>query len=103
MDGVPSTNGVTHHRVRPLGVDEALQYSPMSSIVPFGSELTPAPTIGPSGSSSLFTTPDERNASRQSLDSLNAEAYDNNGSSGRLQRTLEDLQRLLEADELTEL
>ena len=116
---------------RPPTVDEALQYSPLSSIVPFSPSeqpsplhtglsrsdisflivhdtdsyqgIIPFPSAGPPSSSSIFTTHEERRAARRALDSFNTESSNTHSTSARLQKTLQDLQQLLNAEELTQL
>ncbi|KAI9767390.1 MAG: Sister chromatid cohesion protein 2 [Candelina submexicana] len=102
MNGQRATNGALHHGIRPLTVDEALQYSPFSSIVPYSSEIIPLPNISLPGSTSLFASTEERKACRQSLEALNQEAYTSNGQSGLVGQTVRELQKLLNPSELTQ-
>ncbi|OCK78764.1 hypothetical protein K432DRAFT_427029 [Lepidopterella palustris CBS 459.81] len=89
-----------HLPFRPPSVDHALQYSPLSSIVPFSPSIIPFPSAGPPGSSTIFNSPDERRSARRGLDSLNSEA--GGTTSAKLQKTLQDLQKLLNGKELTQ-
>ncbi|RDW80553.1 hypothetical protein BP5796_05251 [Coleophoma crateriformis] len=97
-----AVNGHLESRSRPLTVDEALVYSPFSSIVPFNSDIIPVPSIGLRSSASLFPTTEDRNAARQGLDSLNVEAANPKSTSQRLQNTLTKLQHLLQPEGLTQ-
>ncbi|KAF2103167.1 sister chromatid cohesion protein Mis4 [Rhizodiscina lignyota] len=99
------SGGMTHPhgaggRVRAPTVDEALPYSPLSSIVPFSPDIIPYPSAGPPTLSTAFSDRDERQASRKGLELLNQEAS-LEPTSVRLQRSLQDLQQLLQAKELT--
>lgn len=87
---------------RPPTVDEALQYSPLSSIVPFCPSIIPFPSAGPPSSSAIFTTQEERRSARRALDSFNTDNGSTHSTSARLQKTLQDLQQLLNAEELTQ-
>ncbi|KAI9649885.1 Sister chromatid cohesion protein 2 [Ciborinia camelliae] len=89
-------------RPRPFTVDEALPYSPFSSVVPFNSDIIPLPTIGLGSSASLFPNDVEREQGRESLESLNADARNPYQTSQRLQRTLKDLEKLLKPEDHTE-
>ncbi|KAF1985041.1 hypothetical protein K402DRAFT_447286 [Aulographum hederae CBS 113979] len=82
-------------------VDEALQYSPFSSIVPFTPITIPLPSARPTIHTSPFGDEDERNRSGAALESLEQELnHYPQTTSGRLERTLQDLQQLLKADDL---
>ncbi len=105
---------------RPPTVDEALQYSPLSSIVPFnagnalsfgrrcvrsptyhGTDVIPFPTAVPSLPSSRILNEEERAASRKVLDILENESAQPPGTpSIQLQHTLQEFQRLLDSDDL---
>lgn len=157
------TNGNgTIPRWRAPTADEALQYSPLSSIIPFSSgmlpitlyyihwhrtagepltsawslslaftyarvisqhldilkcstsifpnrcllliDIVPYPSALPASTSSVFVNEDDRNASRSILNSLNQEvALNSQSTSDHLERTLHDLQQLLNAEDLTHL
>lgn len=108
-------------RTRPPTVDEALPFSPFSSVVPFNSgkhpqpsqatinlnllstptlDIIPTPSIGLRSSASLFSTAAERDEARQGLEGLNREAANPHQTSQRLQQTLEDLKQLLKSEEV---
>ncbi|KAI9679278.1 MAG: Sister chromatid cohesion protein 2 [Caeruleum heppii] len=101
MDGLESREATSAGRVRPFTVDEALTYSPISSIVPFAPEVIPLPTLQPHQSTPLLPSTDERSAATRALQSLNQQTYQSNGSSPALDGTLHDLQSLLDPSELT--
>ncbi|KAI9799826.1 MAG: hypothetical protein M1825_004386 [Sarcosagium campestre] len=88
-------------RIRPLTVDEALQYTPLSSIVPFGPDPLPVPLLGSRDTASVFTSPEERNKSEQILQSLSEELKSSHGSSPFCKQTVQHLKHLLSADGLT--
>ncbi|KAK0119687.1 Sister chromatid cohesion protein 2 [Cadophora gregata] len=94
-NGALSTNGPRRKQARVLTVDEALPYSPFSSVVPFNSDIIPPPSIGLRSSTSLFSTPTDREEGRQLLEALNRDAQDPNNTSERLQKSLNDLKELL--------
>ncbi|MCJ1306040.1 Sister chromatid cohesion protein 2, partial [Hypocenomyce scalaris] len=89
-------------QIRPLTVNEALQYSPLSSIVPFGPDVIPLPTVGLPGTQPIFSTTSERELARQPIELLNREMGQSSGTSRLLQRTSQDLQPYLDPDQLTE-
>ncbi|KAF7903621.1 uncharacterized protein EAF01_006670 [Botrytis porri] len=99
--GASSSSETRQMRPRPFTVDEALPYSPFSSVVPFNSDIIPLPTIGLGSSSSLFSNAAETQQGRESLESLNAEATNPYQTSQRLQRTLKDLEQLLKPEDHT--
>ncbi|KAF7854490.1 uncharacterized protein EAF02_011665 [Botrytis sinoallii] len=80
-DVASSTSETRQMRPRPFTVDEALPYSPFSSVVPFNSA--------------------EIQQGRGSLESLNVEATNPYQTSQRLQRTLKDLEQLLKPEDHT--
>ncbi len=61
------------------------------------------PNISLPGSVSVFASAEERKGSRQSLETLNREAYNSNGQSDLVGQTVRELQRLLNPNELTEM
>lgn len=101
-NGASSSRESRNMRPRPFTVDEALPYSPFSSVVPFNSDIIPLPTIGLGSSSSLFPNAAETQQGRQSLESLNADATNPYQTSQRLQRTLKELEKLLHPKDHTE-
>ncbi|KAL8671200.1 MAG: hypothetical protein Q9168_004296 [Polycauliona sp. 1 TL-2023] len=98
----PTVNGHSHaqsngalaskrpRRPKLLSVDEALQYSPFSSIVPF--------TTGP-----LFPSIVDRRAARESLELLDADISRTNGNSAMSKHALDVIKGHLEKGDLTEL
>lgn len=87
---------------RIMTVDEALPYSPFSSVVPFNSaDIIPLPKIGLRSSASIFATPEERAEGRRGLETLNREAQDPYNTSQRLQKSLNDLKELLRPEGIT--
>lgn len=122
----PQNNGFGHPQVRPPTVDEALQYSSLSSIVPHNPGKNPTkpcqpspslspiahgsfvdiislPTIGHSGFVSITSALSDHNMSRQSLAYLNNETLSNNGSSILLDEAVSKIRNYLVPEELTEL
>ncbi|CAG8973753.1 hypothetical protein HYALB_00007703 [Hymenoscyphus albidus] len=89
-------------RVKVLTVDEALPLTPITSVVPFNSDIVPMPKVGLRSSVSIYSTPAERARGRDVLESLNREAADPRNTSRRLQQSLEDLKGLLKPDGLTQ-
>ncbi|KAA8908380.1 sister chromatid cohesion C-terminus-domain-containing protein [Sphaerosporella brunnea] len=67
-------NGSSRRQIPPVDVDDALQYTPLSSIVPFGPDMIPIPSISTASGSSLYHSDAEREHSRQALDLLNQRA-----------------------------
>ncbi|KAL2039924.1 hypothetical protein N7G274_007327 [Stereocaulon virgatum] len=113
MNGVPchrrlnepgfwQSNGAVPARFRLLGVDEALKYSPFSSIVPFGSDIIPIPNVNLPNSQPLFPTPQEQQTARQPLDYLNDELSRTQGQSNVAQRARDDLMSYLSQDNITD-
>ncbi|RFU29854.1 hypothetical protein B7463_g6474, partial [Scytalidium lignicola] len=100
-NGNPALREQVPIRSKPYTVAEAIPYSPFSSIVPFNSDIIPMPHIGLRSSTSIFANEAEKQAARQSLDSLNREATNGQHTSQRLQQTLEQLQNLLKPDGLS--
>ncbi|KAJ5545210.1 hypothetical protein N7461_007514 [Penicillium sp. DV-2018c] len=85
---------------RPLSVDEALQYSSMSSAPVFGLECILRPDVGrPSNTTSISHVLQE---GRKTLGELDAEMQAGRDESGRLETSREYIQQLLDGDQLTE-
>ena len=117
------SNGAGTPRARLLTVDEALQFSPLSSIVPFHSgmqisvrtskalilinvillDIIPAPTASFSAPHPLFPTTSEQRAARQSLDLLDKDILRTKGQSSLAQKALSDLKPCMRRDDITEL
>ncbi|KAF8861748.1 hypothetical protein BDZ45DRAFT_799665 [Acephala macrosclerotiorum] len=96
-NGASPMNVNGQRRSRVLSVDEALPYSPFSSVVPFNSDIIPVPSIGLRSSTSIFPNEEERRSARQGLESLNRDAQAPN-TSERLQKSLNDLKELLKPE-----
>lgn len=117
--GFQQSNGAVPARPRLLGVDEALKYSPFSSIVPFGSgkhcfrepvkttfdglDIIPIPNANLPDSQPLFPNPQEQQTARQPLDYLNEELSRTQGQSNVVQRARDDLMSYLSQDNITDL
>ncbi|PMD62723.1 uncharacterized protein K444DRAFT_557922 [Hyaloscypha bicolor E] len=97
-NGTSPMNGSRRRRAKVLTLDEALPYSPFSSVVPFNSDTIPLPSIGLRSSTSIYSTPAECETGRQDLESLNREAQDSHNTSERLQKSLNDLKELLKPE-----
>lgn len=104
-------------------MDEALPYSPFSSVVPFNSgtlhspspilsrtltltnslvDIIPLPKIGLC-STPIFSTPEEHERGRLDLESLNYEAQDPHSTSGRWQKSLNNIKELLKPEGIAQL
>ncbi|KAL1868641.1 Sister chromatid cohesion protein 2 [Paecilomyces lecythidis] len=97
--GHGTVNGMGQHFVRPLSVDEALRYSPMSSAPIFGLDCILHPDIGRSSTTAAVG---HDRAARSILHDLDTETRSGSGESTRLETTREYLQQLLDGDQLTE-
>ncbi|GAD99939.1 sister chromatid cohesion protein Mis4 [Paecilomyces variotii No. 5] len=97
--GHGTVNGMGQHFVRPLSVDEALRYSPMSSAPIFGLDCILHPDIGRSATTA---TVGHDRAAHSILHDLDSEIRSGSGESTRLETTREYLQQLLDGDQLTE-
>ncbi|PBP25600.1 AT hook domain-containing protein [Diplocarpon rosae] len=95
VNGAFSLDGTRRGGPRVLTVEEALPYSPFSSVVPFNSDIIPLPSVGLRSSTSIYSSPSEREEGRLFLESLNRDAQDHNSTSQRLQKSLNDLKALL--------
>ncbi|PWY82186.1 hypothetical protein BO70DRAFT_429240 [Aspergillus heteromorphus CBS 117.55] len=85
---------------RPLGVEEALQYSPMSSSPVFGLDCILRPDVGrPPNTTSINHI---LQSGRTALSGLNSDIEAGRGDSNRLETSREYLQQLLDGDQLTE-
>ncbi|KAL1962910.1 hypothetical protein VTN77DRAFT_9088 [Rasamsonia byssochlamydoides] len=93
-------NGAQQRLMKPLLVDEALQYSPMSSAPIFGLDSILRPDIGgPSSTSSIGYS---RRAGRNLINDLDSETRLGLENSTQLSTAREYLQQLLDGDQLTE-
>ncbi|KAJ5674233.1 hypothetical protein N7462_009672 [Penicillium macrosclerotiorum] len=85
---------------RPLSVDEALQYSSMSSAPVFGLDCVIRPDVGrPSNTTSINHV---LQAGRQTLNELDTEIQSGLDESSRLETSREYLEQLLDGEQLTE-
>ncbi|GCB20839.1 protein rad9 [Aspergillus awamori] len=85
---------------RPLAVEEALQYSPMSSSPIFGLDCILRPDVGrPPNTTSINHI---LQSGRTALSQLNGEIQSGRDESNRLETSREYLQQLLDGDQLTE-
>lgn len=113
------SNGTLAAQSKLLNVDEALQFSPFSSIVPFGpgerskfflkkrhltpSDIIPTPNANLPGSEQIFPTASEHRVARQPLDFLDEELSNTQGLSSIAQRSKHDLLIYLNPDVVTDL
>ena len=113
------SNGTLRPPARLLNVDQALQFSPFSSIVPSGpgecpkfliiqrhltsSDVIPTPNANLPGSQQMFPTANEHRIARQPLDYLSEELSKTQGKSAIAQRSKHDLLTYLSPDVVTDL
>lgn len=76
---------------RPFTLQEALPYSPFTSVIPFESDIIPTPNLGAGPSSSRLADL----VPRHDFDNLNKEAANPSSTSRRLEQSLEHVQNLL--------
>ncbi|KAI9745699.1 MAG: Sister chromatid cohesion protein 2 [Claussenomyces sp. TS43310] len=100
-NGVHLESGTGKMRSKPFTVEEALAYTPMSSVVPFNTDIIPSPSVGLQASPSIFANAAEQAQAQRGLDSLNQDAADPSRTSQKLERTLRTLQELLRPENLT--
>lgn len=100
-------NGNWHHANggglpyrRPPTVDEALPYSPFTSIIPFSPDIIPFPTAEPPTPPSTLT-PTQRSDAKKAVSILNDEIR-GQSTAQHLQDTLHQLRGLLHPDKLPE-
>ncbi|KAJ6008059.1 hypothetical protein N7540_012035 [Penicillium herquei] len=95
-----TSNMSLSNRSRPLSVDEALQYSSMSSAPVFGLDCIIQPDVGrPSNTTSINHV---LQAGRNTLSELDAEIQSGQDDSSRLDTSCKYLQQLLDGNQLTE-
>ncbi|OJJ47969.1 hypothetical protein ASPZODRAFT_131592 [Penicilliopsis zonata CBS 506.65] len=97
---VHSSNGPSQRLGRPLPVDEALKYSPMSSAPVFGLDSILRPDVGRSSSTAPINHIIQ--AGRTVMNDLDSEIRSGKEESARLETSREYLQQLLHGDQLTE-
>ncbi|KAF1839498.1 hypothetical protein BDW02DRAFT_635774 [Decorospora gaudefroyi] len=85
---------------RPPTVDEALPYSPFTSIIPFSPDIIPFPTAEPPTPPSTLN-PDQQKAANKAVGILNDE-IEGQSTARHLQDTLHQLRNLLQRDKLPE-
>ncbi|KAF2188090.1 hypothetical protein K469DRAFT_737494 [Zopfia rhizophila CBS 207.26] len=85
---------------RPPTVDDALPYSPFSSIVPFSPDIIPFPSAEPPTPPPISSS--EQDDARTAVELLNVEINGSHSTSQYLQKTLEDLRGLLDPNELSQ-
>ncbi|KAF2458908.1 hypothetical protein BDY21DRAFT_339237 [Lineolata rhizophorae] len=95
------SNGNSSGHTRAPTVDEALPYSPLTSIIPFNPDVVPFPSAVPPMTTTVFSNNEDRRVGQRALDSLNKEAGHGGSTSAKLQKTLHDLQSLLHSEPLT--
>ncbi|KAE8166382.1 sister chromatid cohesion C-terminus-domain-containing protein [Aspergillus tamarii] len=95
-----TSSGLPQRRDKPLSVEEALQYSPMSSSPIFGLDCILRPNVGrPPNTTSINHI---LQSGRTTLTELNDEVSSGRDESSRLETSQEYLQQLLDGDHLTE-
>ncbi|PNS16054.1 Protein rad9 [Sphaceloma murrayae] len=86
-------------RRRIVTVDEALSYTPLTSIIPFDAGIVPSP-LSLSGTAPLrIVSNDQAAAANRLLSSLDREASRAETASGRLQTTVSDIRKLIDAED----
>ncbi|KAK4988367.1 Sister chromatid cohesion protein 2 [Elasticomyces elasticus] len=84
-------------------VEEALRYSPITSIAPFDPDIIPFPLAYPPANSSTLLSHSDRSSAKATIDHLSFDAASAaESASRRLQHTLKGIQHLLQPGELTE-
>ncbi|KAK5165075.1 Sister chromatid cohesion protein 2 [Saxophila tyrrhenica] len=83
-------------------VQEALPYTPLSSIIPFSPNVIPPPLALPTDAPSLFTNLNEAQTGRDLLQRLSSGATSAEIASKQCRQTLDDVQRLLDPGTLTD-
>lgn len=117
-DQNPEASG-PERALRSLTVNEALQYSPLSSIVPFdpskslrfGSDevqlillgTVSLPTADVHALRSVYPSPTEKHTARQHIENLNKHLEEERGQAGFANKALESLQSLLDPNKLPRL
>ncbi|KAK4494070.1 hypothetical protein PRZ48_014333 [Zasmidium cellare] len=96
-------NGQPNQRqLRVPTVNEALPYSPFSSIVPFNPDLITAPMALPSIEPTAFEDLEDIKAARRDLERLGAGSRSSVANNKRQEKALADVKRLLEPSSLPE-
>ncbi|PSN62041.1 hypothetical protein BS50DRAFT_680336 [Corynespora cassiicola Philippines] len=84
---------------RPPTVEEALPYSPFTSVVPFSPDVIPFPTTDPPTPPTTLS-PEQQSNAKKATGILNEEIRNSSSGSQHLQATLRELQQLMNPDEL---
>lgn len=87
-------NGLGPRR-RIATVDEALAFTPLSSLIPFNPGVVPSPVTWNSTAPLRLLSNEQAASANKILSSLDKEASRAETASGRLQRTLGDVRKLL--------
>ncbi|MCJ1358208.1 MAG: Sister chromatid cohesion protein 2 [Icmadophila ericetorum] len=93
--------GSRTRQLRPLTVNEALQFSPLSSIVPLNSSVIPGANALLPYSQPIFA-PKELRASHQTLDAIEQSLVNGNGQSSLANNALVAIQPLLQKNRMPE-
>ncbi|MCJ1231905.1 Sister chromatid cohesion protein 2, partial [Toensbergia leucococca] len=100
-NGVRQSNGADPHPARLLTVDEALQYSALSSVVPFSPDVIPLPNVSLPSSQAIFSTASEQQVVRQSIQVLDEDIGRTKGQSALTQHALQNLLPYLDRGSIT--
>ncbi|KAK6000974.1 hypothetical protein QM012_003057 [Aureobasidium pullulans] len=100
-NGTNPPNG-TRKNMRVPTVNEALSYSPFTSIQPFTLDAIPPPLALPSAPAQIFSSEEQKTSARGMLERLDAQANNAERASEQLTKTLESVQHLLNPDKLTQ-
>ncbi|PGH02957.1 hypothetical protein AJ79_07494 [Helicocarpus griseus UAMH5409] len=92
--GTSNSNGAGERLAKALSVDEALQFSPMTSAPVFGLDSILRPDIGQPSLANLSSTHDRKSAG-EIIDALDDETQASSGESTRFETTRQYLQGLL--------
>lgn len=105
-NGYARSNGHVPSRTsrlpRLLNVDEALQYSPFSSITPFNPDIIPLPHANISGSGPLFPSATDQERARRSLHVLDTDIARTHGSSTLVKHALSTVKGYLDQNNTTD-
>ena len=101
---LPSLPQIPHDAPQPrlLTVDEALQYSPFSSIIPFSPQIIPVPNALNTSSASILDSSSIGATARQQIARLDEELRRHKGNSTLALKAFNELKPLLHEDDLTE-
>ncbi|KAJ0115273.1 hypothetical protein J7T55_012549 [Diaporthe amygdali] len=101
QNGVGSSAQSSGHQPRfsrPFTLQEALPYSPFTSVIPFESDIIPTPNLGAGPSSSRLADL----VPRHDFDNLNRDAANSSSTSRRLEQSLEHVQNLLKPNRMAQ-